>query len=65
MGGFLGCKPQCASGKEDLLTPNAVAANTRTAVVSAKGFLPAVSSTLPLQQLQRPSPAASQLLEAP
>ena len=63
MGGFLGCKPQCAWEKEDLLILDAVAANTLTAVVSAKGFLPAVSCPLPLQQLQLPSPATSQLLE--
>ena len=63
MGGFLGCKPLCAWEKEDLLIFSAAAAKTLTAVVSAKGFLPAVSSLLPLQQVQLPSPATSQLLE--
>lgn len=63
MGGFLGCKPQGAWEKEVLLILKAVAANTLTVVVTAKGFLRAASSPPPLQQLQLPSPPTSQLLE--
>lgn len=64
MGRFYVCKPQCVWKEENFPVLNAVAANTLTAVVSAKGFLPAVFSPSPFQQLQLPSPAVSQLLEA-
>lgn len=64
MGGFYVCKPRCVREEEDLPVLNAIAANTLTAVVSAKGFLPSVFSPSPFQQLQLPSPAVSQLLEA-
>lgn len=64
MGGFHGCKSQCVWEEEDLPILNAVAANTQTAVVSAKGFLSSLFSLCPLQQLQLPSPAVSQIVKA-
>lgn len=64
MGGFHGCKSQCVWEEEDLPILKVVAANTLPAVVSAKGFLPALFSLSPFQQLRLPSPAVSQILKA-